>query len=394
MEGTRAPQGLDAEDRIALGLGATHLFYLVVCSMMGWALLTSHLPAWLRWPTGLSLIGLGALLAWGRVAGRTADRWAWLYLAYRLRPTRSDADVAPPTPPAADLLAGGRLTAAPTTVLKPATAGAPAVFRGNGTRYRRARRCAFYSSIGGSGKSILAFEVASLVASTTTARVALLDLAGESTTMRVRTGLDGPGLQDLLDSAVDPDPASIERALLRHPGGVRVLLAAGAAGRSQDPLKLERCVERVFSHLDAVGVDLVVVDVDSVTSDSTRRLLARMDAVYCLFTPTPTGVFGLYRDVAALRRIGVRREIRAVLNRHDVALDLDEVMGDLRVDLVTTIPTLGGLMVAEDRHAAACLDDATVMEALCPLAEDAYPGLAAGPLPRLAGNLPAGHALP
>jgi hypothetical protein len=44
LEGRRAPQGLDAEDRIALGLSAQHLAYLVISSLVVYTLLTSHLP--------------------------------------------------------------------------------------------------------------------------------------------------------------------------------------------------------------------------------------------------------------------------------------------------------------------------------------------------------------
>jgi MinD-like ATPase involved in chromosome partitioning or flagellar assembly len=44
LEGRRAPQGLAAEDRLAFGLTASHLSYLVIGSLTGYAILASGLP--------------------------------------------------------------------------------------------------------------------------------------------------------------------------------------------------------------------------------------------------------------------------------------------------------------------------------------------------------------
>lgn len=89
LEGRRAPQGLAAEDRLAFGLTASHLSYLVVGSLAGYAILASGLPGLLKYPAGLLLIGVGALLAWGRLGRRPLDTWAWLAARYYLRPRRS-----------------------------------------------------------------------------------------------------------------------------------------------------------------------------------------------------------------------------------------------------------------------------------------------------------------
>jgi MinD-like ATPase involved in chromosome partitioning or flagellar assembly len=91
LEGRRAPQGLAAEDRLALGLTASHLSYLVTCSLAGYALLASALPGVLKYPVGLLVIGIGALLAWGRLGQRPLDRWVWLAIRFYLRPRRSTA---------------------------------------------------------------------------------------------------------------------------------------------------------------------------------------------------------------------------------------------------------------------------------------------------------------
>jgi MinD-like ATPase involved in chromosome partitioning or flagellar assembly len=104
LEGRRAPQGLAAEDRLALGLTASHLSYLLVGSLTGYALLSSHLPGPVKIPLGILAFGLGALLAWGRVAHRPLDTWAWLAMRFYWRRRRS------PARPTVEDLARSRLT--------------------------------------------------------------------------------------------------------------------------------------------------------------------------------------------------------------------------------------------------------------------------------------------
>jgi MinD-like ATPase involved in chromosome partitioning or flagellar assembly len=99
MEGRRAPQGLDAEDRIALGLTAQHLAYLVIATLTAYAVLTSHLPGFIKYPLGVFTMGVGAGLAWGRVAHRSLGTWLWLCGRFYVRRRRSaPAATATPAP--------------------------------------------------------------------------------------------------------------------------------------------------------------------------------------------------------------------------------------------------------------------------------------------------------
>ena len=89
MEGRKAPQGLDAEDRLALGLSASHLGYLVIGGLVAYVALNSTWPTWLRLPVALIGSLVGAALAWGQVQGRHLDTWLWLAARYYSRPRRS-----------------------------------------------------------------------------------------------------------------------------------------------------------------------------------------------------------------------------------------------------------------------------------------------------------------
>jgi len=341
MEGAYAPQGLDIEDRVALGLGATHLFYLVVFSMAGWGILTSHLPPWLRLPVGCVVLLAGVTLAWGNIAGRPLDRWLLLYARFRLRSRISAHAAAEP---------------APAKVLAPTS---------------RARRVAFYSHSGGVGKTTLAFETACMLASDPGCRVVVLEMEAASGALRLRSGLDGPTLDHLRGEA-EPDPATLDRVILAHPSGASVVLGLGASTSAEEIAPL---VATLLGSLDDCGYTHVVLDVPTAAVDSqpllAASLLPLLDAVYCVFTPTAAGFFGVYGAVAALRRHGLREQVRLVLNRSNPGVELAEITGDLRVAVVSSIPELTELGRAEATHVAACLVDSAVAGALYPLAADA-----------------------
>ncbi|HEV3231820.1 MAG TPA: PrgI family protein [Candidatus Dormibacteraeota bacterium] len=89
MEGPRVPQGLDIEDRLAFGLTAPHLAYLVLALLSAYAVVGAPTPELLRYPAAMLIGGCGVALAWGRFAGRPLDQWAWLWLRFHLRPRRS-----------------------------------------------------------------------------------------------------------------------------------------------------------------------------------------------------------------------------------------------------------------------------------------------------------------
>ena len=373
MEGTRAPQGLDAEDRIALGLGAAHLFYLVIFSMSGWAILSTPLPLLVRGPVGVVVIFAGALLAWGRFGGRPLDRWIILYAAFRARPRTSASGVDEMTvDTSAAAAADAELHLAAST---PGSPTEPPT--GTARAARRARRVAFYSQSGGSGKTALAFETATLLAVQSGARVALVDLDCVSSSLRVRSGLEGLGMTDLM-AATTLDEATLESVLLRHPGGCRIV--HGTSGDAARP-RLGQCVAAMLDHLDASGYEVVVFDLATAAlehhGDLAGALVGSLDAVYCVFNPTPGSVFGLYRAVAALRMNGLRSRVRLVLNRHDVPISLDEIRGDLRLDVLASVATLSSLAGAERTHVAAVLEDEGVADAVYPIAEDIYPDMSA-----------------
>ena len=382
-------------------MSATHLFYLVIFCMSGWAVLTSHLPSVLALPVGATLIFAGAALAWGRAGGRPLDRWAWLFFAYRARPRRG-AEVSPPAGPVMRTATGSTDAAVADRVVQLSAAARARAPRGVGvpaTRVeRRARRCLFFSYRGGSGKSALAAETAALLSTTAAGagrplRVALLDLDVVSSTMGVRLGLTGPGVAELL-GVPGNDYAVMESVLQRHESGARVLLAPlGGPATADAYSSLIPRISVLLAYLDSQGFDVIVIDTKGASGDLDGYLFEAVDDIYYVFSPTAPGICDLYRGVGALRRAGHRAKVRLVLNHADAAIDLREVYADLRLEPVAEIPSLPVIADAEDRHVPASLTDTFMAEALRDLVDSMCPDGGAARTPGWLDQASAGYAV-
>lgn len=422
MEGRRAPQGLDAEDRLALGLTASHLAYLLLFSLAGYAVLTGHLPGFVRYPLGGLLIGIGAALAWGRYSHRPLDAWLWLAIHYYVRPRRSplrpsaapmpatldvegglsepgaELRLAEPSSPEENTYQAGvddvvepRIISLPGAHIAIAAAdreaeaalegdeGSAPVFLG-GTQ-----RIVFFSIKGGVGKTTLATEVAALLARDGRyrdgpgsppgpLRVALLDVDMGSANVSMKLGLTHPTLWDLV---LDPSPGEeqLETCLLEHQdSGLRVVLGpprAIASGESRS-LATQR-IAQLLSHLDEQNYHFVFIDMSSEISDLTTYLLEAAHLIYYVITPTATGVQDTYRGVETLRRMGHRRKLRFVLNQSRGDFDASEMLADLGGTLAATVARDDAFLNAEDDHRPAALGGGGPRRQVAGLAATIYP---------------------
>ena len=85
----RIPLDVDLEDRLLYGLTPTHLAYMVVALLAGFAVWSSHLASTpVRGVACFLLIGVGAVVAWGRWRGRAVDAWMVDVLLFAVRSRR------------------------------------------------------------------------------------------------------------------------------------------------------------------------------------------------------------------------------------------------------------------------------------------------------------------
>jgi MinD-like ATPase involved in chromosome partitioning or flagellar assembly len=225
---------------------------------------------------------------------------------------------------------------------------------------RVTRRLTFFSLSGGSGRTTLAVEVAGLLAGQSgrgnawgmlvPPRVALVDLDLTSPRAAIRLGVPAPtewGLEEA--GPVEPEVTrllSVHRSgLLLLPGPAR-LLPAGCSDRADVVHRLSAAVE----DLERRGCDTIVLDVAGDLSALTQWALQSAHDIFVVVTPTAGGVHDAYRSTEALRRLGLRRRLRYVVNRAGGSPTLDEAMLDLGGAVVAEIPDDPDLERAETDH--------------------------------------------
>lgn len=343
MEPVSMNDGLEGRDPIAFGLAAGELALFVGALMTAYVVLQSGLPGAVAWAVAVALAVASGALAWGRVAGRPLAEWTLLALRYAAR-NRSRRTAA------AHRLAAGawrRLPRMPAARGR-AEAGAlviplglrrtrvPAVPSPAGTRARGGTHVVvFFSLNGGTGRTTLAVELASLLAARSAAarasgtggrRVALFDLAARSPAVALRMGLPLPGTRSL-------EPVVSPPGLVRQGNGLLVSTGPFAAGADAG-----RAVDDALAAAVAHGCGVVLLDIDCDSGAVCRAALERSDRVLVTMTGDAGGVVDAYRSTALLRRLGLRDRIDYVVNRCRARLDLTEVMGDLGGRVLAQVP--------------------------------------------------------
>ena len=213
---------------------------------------------------------------------------------------------------------------------------------------RITRRLTFFSLSGGAGRTTLAVEVAGLLAGQphrgnawgmlVPPRVALVDLDLASPRAGLRLGVPAPTEWGLAEGG--PVAAEVVRLLSIHRSGLLVLpgparlLPAGCCDRTDMVHRLAAAVD----DLERRGCDTIVLDVAGDLSALTQWALRSAHDIFVVVTPTAGGVHDAYRSTEALRRLGLRRQLRYVVNRAGGAPTLDEAMLDLGGAVVAEIP--------------------------------------------------------
>jgi MinD-like ATPase involved in chromosome partitioning or flagellar assembly len=113
----------------------------------------------------------------------------------------------------------------------------------------------------------------------------------------------------------------------------------------------------VLRELDMEGFDLVVLDVSPDLSPLTTAALFACDDVFVVVVPTAGGVQDAYRSTEALRRLGLRHQLRYIVNRSRPGTDLTEPMADLGGQLIGDIPEDDSVVSAENAHRLVGLDE-------------------------------------
>jgi MinD-like ATPase involved in chromosome partitioning or flagellar assembly len=386
MDQIEFADGFDRPDTIAFGLGAGQLAVVMVGALAAYSLVRSPLPSAIADPVAAVLAVGAAGLGWLRVAGRPALDWAVFAALFCMRPRRgtvrwevaasSSSDGAAPVgeePPRASILElFGKRTPRPTgqNTLPPArgkkTPSAQPAGDRNLSRVIRptsradgARRVTFFSLRGGTGRSTIATELACLLAAShsehhAAPKVALVDLDLRSPSVAVRLGAPERTLLDYALAA--PEDRSVIDFMVSHASGAHVLLGPQRAVNPEWPIT-QALLREVLRELDMEGFDLVVLDVCPELNPLTTTAICACDDVFIVVVPTAGGVQDAYRSTEALRRLGLRHQLRYIVNRSRPGTDLTEPMADLGGQLIGDIPDDEAVVTAENTHRLIGLDE-------------------------------------
>jgi MinD-like ATPase involved in chromosome partitioning or flagellar assembly len=370
MDQIEFADGFDRPDQIAFGLGAPQLAVVMVGTLAAYSLMRSPLPALVSDPTAVVIAATAALVGWTRFGGRPALDWLVFAGQFWLRPRRGTvlcefvSSQSQPASAEPQRVAGDvPFTARPTPIIDlfgVRKAATPPELAASTPRQRYGpRRVTFFSLRGGTGRSTLATELACLIAASHThdrpaPKVALVDLDLRSPTVAVRLGTPE---KTLLDFALAPaDDRSVSDFMVSHASGARVLLGPQRAVNPEWPVT-PALLREVLRELDMEGFDLVVFDLSPELSTVNTAALSACDDVFVVIVPTAGGVQDAYRSTEALRRIGLRHQLRYIINRSRIDTDLSEPMADLGGQLVGDIPEDDAFVTAENAHRLLGLDD-------------------------------------
>jgi MinD-like ATPase involved in chromosome partitioning or flagellar assembly len=372
MDQIEFADGFDRPDRIAFGLGAAQLAVVMGGALAAYALIRSPVPPAIADPLAAAVGSMAAALGWIRFAGRPALDWtvfAGRYVARARTGTLrcdlvaeglSPATAAPPAPvadaPTASIieLFGARPALPPSAPAKSVLLAHPG--RGDGPR-----RVTFFSLRGGTGRSTLATELACLIAASGSdhhpaPKVALIDLDLRSPTVGIRLGTPE---KTLLDYALaPPEDRSVAEFMVTHASGARVLLGPQRAVNPEWPVT-PALLREVLRELDMEAFDLVVLDISPELSALNTAALGACDDVFVVVVPTAGGVHDAYRSTEALRRLGLRHQLRYIVNRSRPGTDLSEPIADLGGQLIGDIPDDDSVVTAENAHRLVALDESS-----------------------------------
>jgi pilus assembly protein CpaE len=450
MRGVRIPHDVNGEDQFVLGLSVTRLAALLFGLLVAYTILHLSFFAPLRFTAAALAALAGGGLAWIRPEGRSLTHWLLAAIEYKLGSRAGAIRPSKPGPAARGSLnrPEGRQRSprfrvvapaipnslAPTPQAQPAATTSQHVGSAIQPTYTSGEALAatsddvielpdnreyesaspgyidvetdssdakpapvylggpqiitFFAAKGGTGRTTLATEVASLLAmkgryQETPAslpqplRVGLVDFDLGSANVSARLGLAQPTMLDYLCDLSVPQPDPREY-VIRHPAAnLDVMLGPSKclAGDRAELLGVPQAAH-ILSTLKSAGYQFLVVDISSALGSLETYLLEAATRIYCVVTPTAGSVQSLYRGVEALRRLGLGSKLRYVANKMRDGVSLDEPMGDLSGTLVARVPYDAAFDAAENRHEPLSVRGrGPAVDALRQLAASIYPAL-------------------
>jgi Mrp family chromosome partitioning ATPase len=438
------PENAMREEPIAFGL-TLHQFLIVGGGLLAAVVLFSF-PIWLPLRIGIPLVLCGPVVVIAIIPARGEVLYMWVGRFFRFarapkvwaaelaraNSTAPSSVIVPaPGPAPAELEAtdpfreeySGDFPMAGEAVVTPLTAASPAITREDAdialpaepVPLRRdhlvvvppdqstsidvppvsgTRVVSFVSFAGGSGKTTLACEIASLIAARATithvsgaqshVRVLLLDANRFAPTVGIRLGLSGSALVEASSPVRWAYPSVLEAYVRPTTWGVDVAVApphpstAGIVdyGATKDVIDWDApLAEEFLSAAKRAGYQLIVVDHGPLLESAHVHLLEQSDVVFGVVRAGIEAAPDTYRIARAMRALGVGSALTLIANGVVDDRFLHSIAQDTGLDIRLTLPQSDVFSTAADRGELTWRLDASLEATLTQLATIAWPTL-------------------
>ncbi|MGI8847117.1 MAG: AAA family ATPase [Candidatus Dormibacteria bacterium] len=196
-----------------------------------------------------------------------------------------------------------------------------------------------FSGKGGTGKSVVAVNLAVALAQQTRARVALVDLDLQFGDIGVMLNLDhGRSITDLIDSAEAIGPGVLDEVLATGPAGIRVLLAPTSPELAD--LVTPDQIGKVLGELRRT-YDVVIVDTSSHLGEANLQVVEGATKILVITALTIPAIKDAKLTLKVLESLNVEPgNVLLVVNRVDGYCDFnrDAIEANLRAQVVAHIP--------------------------------------------------------
>lgn len=436
------PENAVREEPLAFGLTVAQL--LVCGAAVAVGALLDLLPLWLPIRVVLILVAAGPVLVAAilPVRGEPAYRWAVRALRYWRSPrvlqvsgaeaagkgeisgVRHDAQVDDAPGGVVDSWADGKATGDPVPAREPGQAGpapAPAALArlrvvepeadgaatpaGDPTVVAAPERphpaphalptmrvVAVAGFAGGTGRTTLAAEVATLVAASArirvpdgserAVRVLLLDAARLASAAGLRLGLPPAAIAASRNHRLWRDPSAVAEAAARTPWGADVLTLPPHPQLSERDAAWGEAAVGSFGAAEAgelvegaqrAGYHLLVADLGSLLEDGHRELIDEADLVLGVVRPALESLPDVFRLATALRAQGMGRKLALVVSAADDDAEIRRLAREADVPVAGCVRPDPAFTEAADRGVPAWSLAPELAEDLAPIARAAWP---------------------
>jgi MinD-like ATPase involved in chromosome partitioning or flagellar assembly len=226
----------------------------------------------------------------------------------------------------------------------PVATQAPATQPGplDGADDQRGHLTVVFSVKGGSGKSTIAINLATGLATMYSFKTLLVDANLWFGDLGVLLNLTSTRSSFDVCGTDDPDLFALPKAVVQHPSGASVLL------RPPDPLSVEKMKLRSF--VDAMEryrslYEHVIVDTSSSLDELNLDLLEAATQILLVVTPEMGAMHNTARFLGLAERLGLTGKISLVLNRSNSGISADDLERTLGISVACGVVSAGRMML-------------------------------------------------